>query len=65
MEYKKYVYSGGIMEFDKCIEHKWSGVTYATSLGAARRNLEYQYKKATGRVANTNIKLAESPQLIE
>lgn len=41
----RYVYEGPVMTFDKCVSHKWIGITYAPSEKKARSNLAYQYKR--------------------
>lgn len=53
----KYEYNGPVMEFDKCVEHKWSSSTYAISEDKARNNLAYQYKKKHNKNANSKISL--------
>jgi ATP-dependent protease HslVU (ClpYQ) peptidase subunit len=57
-QYKKYVYRGPVMEFDKCICDIWEGETYAVSPGKAKSNLTYQFKVANNKIAGTRITLA-------
>lgn len=52
-----YSYDGPVLAFDKCIADHWRGQTYAVSEAKARTNLEYQFKKQTGRVPRTRISL--------
>lgn len=56
-EYREYTYDGPVMEFNRCIAEHWKGTTYAVSEQKARSNLTYQFKKAYGKVNNTNITL--------
>lgn len=55
--YKSYSYDGPVMEFDRCIAHKWHGTTYAVSEKKARSNLLYRFKKENGKVPTAQIKL--------
>lgn len=52
-----YSYDGPVMEFDRCIAHRWQGQTYAVSEAKARTNLAFQFKRDTGRVPRTRITL--------
>lgn len=56
-EYKKYAYSGPVLEFDHIVADHWESETYATSEKKARSNLAYQFKKAYNRESRTQIKL--------
>lgn len=53
----KYIYDGPVMEFNRCIEHKWTAVTTAVSPAKAKSNLAYKYKINTGRTAAARITL--------
>lgn len=53
----RYSYEGPVMEFDRCVVNKWSGVTNAVSESKARSNLTYQYKKSYNRSASTRVTL--------
>ncbi len=53
----RYTYSGPVMEFDICIANNWKGTTCAKSVGKARSNLAYQFKKNNNRLPNAVIKL--------
>lgn len=53
----KYIYEGPVTVFDKCVENRWRGETYAVSEAKARSNLTYQWKKRNNLVANTVVKL--------
>ena len=52
-----YLYDGPVLEFDKCIVHRWQSKTYATSESKARANLAFQFKKENGRIPRTKITL--------
>lgn len=54
---KLYYYNGPVTEFGKCIEHRWTGETYAPSEKKAKSNLIFQFKKQTNRAASTKIDL--------
>lgn len=41
----QYVYSGPVMEFDRCIMNNFKASTYAVSEQKARSNLAYQFKR--------------------
>lgn len=42
---QRYIYSGPVMIFDRCVADKWHGETVAVSKQKARSNLAYQFKK--------------------
>ncbi len=54
---KRYEYDGPVMQFDTCIQRRWTGFTYAPTERKARCNLAFQYKKNNGRLPNANITL--------
>ena len=54
---KLYSYDGPVLEFDRIVDNRWHGQTYAASEAKARTNLAYQYKRETGRVPRTKITL--------
>jgi hypothetical protein len=60
-----YFYDGPVMEFDKRINDRWQGSTYAVSENKARCNLAYQYKKSHNRVAGSKITLPGKLMLVE
>jgi len=60
----KYLYSGPVMLFDKCIEGKWKGETHATSESKAKSNLTYRYKKEAGLISNSRITLPGKIELV-
>lgn len=62
---KKYSYTGPVEVFGKCVDNQWCGSTYATSDKKARSNLEYQYKKQTGKTAATKVNLPGKLVLVE
>lgn len=53
----RYDYEGPVMEFDRCIDSKWCGTTYAPTAKKAKSNLAYQYKMKHNKCANTKISL--------
>lgn len=52
-----YVYEGPVMAFERCIDPRWRAETRAVSESKARANLEYRYKKTSGRSPNSKITL--------
>lgn len=56
-EYKKYAYSGPVLEFDHIVADNWKGETYAPSEKKARSNLAYQFKQEYNREPRVQIKL--------
>ena len=62
---KQYSYDGPVMEFDRCIAHRYKASTYAPSEAKARANLAYRFKQETGRIARTQIKLPGKLVIIE
>ena len=61
----KYFYYGTVKVFDRIVASKWFGETYAVSKKEARSNLEYQFKKQTGRSANSKVNLPGTVELME
>jgi len=57
---EKYVYEGPVMRFDVCIQARWAGSTYASSLSQAANNLAFRYKKENGFSPNTKITIPRS-----
>lgn len=55
--YRKYVYDGPVLEFDKLVANHWKGETMALSEKKARSNLAYQYKKKNNRNAGIKVTL--------
>lgn len=55
--YRKYVYDGPVLEFDKLVANHWKGETMALSKKKARSNLAYQYKKKNNRNAGIKVTL--------
>lgn len=53
----QYSYDGPVMEFGKCINRQWKGITYAPSESKARCNLTYQYKKQYRNMTGAKIDL--------
>lgn len=53
----KYVYSGPVMEFGRCVASKWYGETYAQSPEKAKANLKYTWKLRNNRSASAKIDL--------
>lgn len=60
---QKYLYSGPVMLFDKCIADKWTGETVAVSKRKARSNLTYQLKKILN--VNKECKVSLPGKIIE
>ena len=54
---QRFLYSGPVCEFGKCISSKWEGQTTAPSAEKARSNLIFQFKKQTGRAPTSKITL--------
>jgi hypothetical protein len=52
-----YKYCGPVLEFDRIVDNRWEGQTYAPSEAKARTNLVYRFKMETGRVPRTKITL--------
>lgn len=61
----KYVYYGTVKVFDRIVSTTWFGETYAVSKKEARSNLEYQFKKQTGRTANSKVSLPGKVEIME
>ena len=53
----KYIYKGPVMEFGRCVADHWEGETVAPSVGKARSNLAYQFKKFNNRSPSAKIAL--------
>ena len=51
----KYIYKGPVMAFGRCIADNWEGETVAPSVGKARSNLAYQFKKFNNQSPNAKI----------
>lgn len=60
----KYIYTGPVVEFDRCVQNSWRGETTAVSETKALSNLSYQWKKSNNRVAGTRITLPGKLQRI-
>ena len=61
----QYIYEGPVTVFGRCINNYWYGFTYAVSERKARANLEYQYKKQTGKSPNAKVELPGKVTLVE
>lgn len=53
----QYVYSGPVMEFDRCIMNNFKASTYAVSEQKARSNLAYQFKRQHNKAPGMKISL--------
>lgn len=53
----QYLYSGPVMEFDRCIADRWEATTWAPSEKKARANLTYRAKSDMGKVPSAKITL--------
>lgn len=60
----RYVYEGAVMEFERCINSKWTAETSAPTEAKARSNLMYRYKKETGRTPQSKITLPGKIRLV-
>lgn len=54
---QQYTYDGPVMEFERCISHRWIGSTMAVSERKARSNLIYQFKKQNKKIPSSKITL--------
>lgn len=54
---ERYVYSGPVMIFDRCVENRWTAETRAASDQKARNNLTYRWKKEHGYLPNQRVTL--------
>lgn len=57
MNKQLYSYYGPVMEFDRIVDHRWKGETYASSENKAKSNLAYQYKNSHGKLPCSKITL--------
>ena len=64
-EYRKYVYEGPVMEFDRLIADHWTGETMAMTEKKARSNLTYQFKRQNRRIVGTKITLPGKIKMVE
>ena len=64
-EYRKYVYDGPVMEFDRLIADHWTGETMAMTEKKARSNLTYQFKRQNRRIVGTKITLPGKIKMVE
>lgn len=55
--YRRYMYDGPVMEFDRCLVKRWVAYTIAPTPGKAKSNLAYRYKKKHGKLPTAKIKL--------
>lgn len=62
---QQYMYDGPVMEFDKCISHRWKGNTVAVSEKKAKSNLIYQFKKQNKKIPSSKITLPGKLILVE
>lgn len=60
----KYEYDGPVVEFDRLLTNNWHGETMAVSIGKARSNLAYRFRKETNRGSATKISLPGKIKMI-
>ena len=60
-----YIYAGPVFEFDRCVNYRWKGETFAISEAKARSNLAYQYKKQHKLKPATVIKITGKLELVK
>ena len=53
----KYAYSGSVSSFGEVINHYWEAKTTADTIGRARVNFAFQYKKEFNKSVDYKIKL--------
>lgn len=53
----KYIYDGPVLEFGKCVQHRWRSQTKAVSEKQARNNFAYQWKKQHNMPPNAKVTL--------
>ena len=53
----RYLYSGPVEEFGRCIANRWEAATYAPTESKARSNFAYQFKKQYNRLPSAKITL--------
>lgn len=54
---ERYVYIGPVMIFDRCVEDRYKGETYASSEKKARSNIAYGWKKLNGLEPTAKVSL--------
>lgn len=64
MGYQQYRYDGPVEEYGRCVAHRWSATTFATSEKKARSNIIYQFKKQFNKVPSTKITLPGEVTLV-
>lgn len=52
-----YYYEGPVLMFGNVVQNKWRGETTAVSIGKAKSNLIYKWKKANGKTAGSKVEL--------
>lgn len=60
----RYSYNGPVLEFDRCIAHKWKGETMAVSEKKAVSNLTFQFKRSNNKAPHAKISLPGKLELI-
>lgn len=63
--FKQYSYDGPVVEFGRCIAHRWHGTTYAVSERKARSNLVFRFKDENGKAPTASIKLPGKIVVVE
>ena len=59
-----YIYDGPVKVFETCVTSHWHGETMAVSIGKARSNLAYRFRKETNRGSATKISLPGKIKMI-
>lgn len=54
---QEYRYEGPVMSFERCVTNNWKATTIAASVGKARSNLAYRFKKENGLIPSAKITL--------
>lgn len=55
--YHRYMYDGPVLEFNKLVAERWYGETSAPTIGRAKSNLSYQFKRQANKIPGTKITL--------
>lgn len=63
-ELKRYSYKGPVCEFDRCIAHRWTAETSATSKQKALSNLAYRFKQENNKIKTAKITLDPSKLVV-
>lgn len=53
----EFTFEGAVYHFESCVCQHWTATTYAPSVGKARSNLTYRFKKENGYSRSATIHL--------